>query len=279
MIALCSLILATPALAAVRPGNKEIAAHAGDRESKPAGWKEDEWENSIQAVRLAFDRGVRWVEIDLQLNRHPAAITSATPYGILYLHHNETCEEIDSSGHGKGSFHNIGRDHPSNVDKCAERLSNMFNTFGNPQRWYMEMKEDTGYRTELPKALYHLLKQKGWRTTVIVSSLQEDMLITLRDQAARDGVTMNLMRVYGAGALGGGWTIDHAKQQGFKYVNFNTNDWTQGLVDYAKDKGMYVAGWHWLLTDCESANNRADSLGLDIMVTDCIGHLQSKGWH
>jgi glycerophosphoryl diester phosphodiesterase len=274
---LCMLLVVTPALAA-RPGNKEIAAHAGDREAKPASWKEDEWENSIQAVRLAFDRGVRWVEVDLQLNRHPEAITSSTPHGILYLHHNSTCEVIDSNGRGTGTFYNIGTDRPSLVDRCAERVSNMFNTFGNPQRWYMEMKENTGFRTQLPKAIYHLLKQRGWRTSVIVSSLQEDMLMNLRDEAALDGVTMNLMRVYGATTKPTNAMVDRARSLGFKYVNANVNDWSQTVVDYAKDRGMYVAGWHWILTSCTSGNERANTLGLDIMVTDCIGDLQARGW-
>ncbi|MBC8161412.1 MAG: hypothetical protein H7Z42_09350, partial [Roseiflexaceae bacterium] len=137
---------------------------------------------------------------------------------------------------------------------------------------------DTGFTTDLPKALYHLLKAKGWRTSLIVSSLNRNMLYTIQDAGWADGVNLNLMQVYGATISPSANEIAIVKQLGFRYINVNVNDWSFSTVNYAKDIGLYVAGWHWQLTNCEAANSSANGYDLDIMMTDCIGNLQAKGW-
>jgi glycerophosphoryl diester phosphodiesterase len=265
---------------AVRVGNHQIAAHAGDREGMPNGWLESEWENSIQAINSALGKAARYVELDLQLNRNPAAITDATPYGILYLHHNRTCEVINASGQGTGTKFDIASAAPSSVDRCAERLENVINASTNafPYQMMLEMKADTGYTEWIPYAVYHLLKKKGIRTTGIITSLNEGMLVGLRNLAAADGVTLNLTRVYGATTKPTRSDLDRAKSLGFKYVNANVNDWFQSDVDYAKSIGLYVLGWHWSLTTPAAANATAVNLDLDIMVTDAITDLQAYGW-
>lgn len=266
---------------AVRTGNHQIAAHAGDREGMPSGWLESEWENSIQAINSALGKAVRYVELDLQLNRNPAAITNATPYGILYLHHNGACEVISSTGQGTGTKFNIASAPPASVDRCAERLENVINAspsfFAN--QMMLEMKSDTGFTQWLPYALYHLLKKKSIRTTGIITSLNETMLVGLRNLASADGVTMNLTRVYGALTKPTTDDLDRAKSLGFKYVSANVNDWFYSDADYAKNIGLYTMGWHWILTPPAAANARAVDLDLDIMVTDAITNLKSYGWN
>jgi hypothetical protein len=265
---------------AVRVGNHQIAAHAGDREGMPNGWLESEWENSIQAINSALGKAVRYVELDLQLNRNPAAITSTTPYGILYLHHNRTCEVINSSGQGTGTKFDIATAAPSSVDRCSERFENVINASPNAFVYQMmlEMKEDTGFAQWMPYAVYHLLKRKGIRTTGIITSLNEGMLTLLRDLAAQDSVTMNLTRVYGATTKPTTNDLNRAKSLGFRYVSANVNDWFQSDADYAKSIGLYTMGWHWIITPPPAANATAVNLDLDIMITDAITNMQSYGW-
>lgn len=263
-----------------RTGLKQIVAHAGDREAKPSGWNEAEWENSVQAVQSAINKQPRWIEIDVQLNRHATAITSATPYGILYVHHDKTCEVINSSGQGTGTQRNIETDAPSLVDQCAERLSNLMNlkwangsTITN--RWVLEMKSGGN----LPLALYDVLERRGQRTTEIVSSLDHNRLITLRDRAAQDGVNMNLMRVHIYGDPVSRGDLDFSKQQGFRYVAVNYGNIFTWDVPYAKDIGLYIGGWHWADVSPQDGNAWANNLDFDFMITDAISDLDSKpGW-
>jgi glycerophosphoryl diester phosphodiesterase len=266
-----------------RVGNREIVAHAGDRESMPSGWKESEWENSVQAVRNAINKAPRWIEIDIFLNRHPSAITSSTPYGILYVHHDPNCERIDSSGRGTGVWRKVETDDPSLVDQCAERLTNILNmrdANGNllTNRWVLEMKSGQ-YNTLLPDALYHLLTQRGQRTSEIVSSLNTDMLIDLRQQAAAQGLTMNLMRVHWYGDDANRWDMDWSKQQGFKYVAVSSGNIAWWDVDYAKDIGLRIGGWHWADVSPANGNSWAANLDLDFMISDAITNMRSySGW-
>ena len=263
-----------------RVGKNEIIAHAGDREAKPSGWKEAEWENSVQAVKSAINKQPRWIEIDVQLNRHSTAITSTTPYGILYVHHDKTCEVIDSSGQGTGTKRNIETDAPSLVDQCAERLNNMMNLkWANGSaivnRWVLEMKSGGN----LPLALYDLLERRGQRTSEIVSSLDSNALIALRNRAAQDGVAMNLMRVHWAGDDVSQGDLRWSRDQGFKYVAANIGFIGTINTAYAKDIGLYIGGWHWANVDAATANDWAAGRDLDFMITDGITGLDAKpGW-
>ncbi|CAM3913684.1 glycerophosphodiester phosphodiesterase [Deinococcus frigens] len=252
---------------AVRPSNKQIAAHAGDGAARPYGWDENEWENSIQALTKAKAQGVRWIEVDLQLNRHPSAV-SANSYGILYMHHNRYCKVIDSSGRVTGPTIDIATADPAQVDRCAERLENVLNSVGYTGHWMFEMKDDTGYTVDLPKALNALLKKRGQRTTEVITSLNENMLITVRDAAAYDQVKLNLTRVYGATTKPTNADIDRSRGLGFRYVSANVNDWDQSVVDYAKERQLYTMGWHWELTSPRDGNTRGVNLGVDVMITD-----------
>ena len=262
---------------AVRPSNREIAAHAGDGAARPQGWDENEWENSIQALSKAKTQGVRWIEVDLQLNRHPSAL-AATPYGILYMHHNRSCKVIDSSGRVTGPTIDIATADPSQVDRCAERLENVLNSLGYTGHWMFEMKEDTGYTTSLPNALNALLKKRGQRTTEVITSLNENMLIAVRDAAAYDQVKLNLTRVFGATTKPTNADIDRSRGLGFRYVSANVNDWNQSVVDYAKARQLYTMGWHWELTSPRDGNARGVALGVDVMITDNIADMQARGW-
>ena len=249
----------------------------------PSSWKESEWENSVQAIGGAFNKNARYIEIDAQLNRHPNAVTSSTPYGILYTHHDARCEEINSSGQGTGVWRNIASDDPVLVDRCAERLSNVFNRWPYANRYIIEMKNDTGFTEWLPKTLYHLLNAKGWRTTVIVSSLNETLLTNLRNEAVRNGITMNLMRVFGYSHQISLSDMDNAVNKGFRYIAGTTfsslsRGWTPGGVEDAKARGLYVVGWHWADAPVSTSNQQAVALDLDIMITDSISDLQQRGW-
>lgn len=99
---LCTVVVLTALSASLaqaeRSGFNEITGHAGDREAKPDGWKEAEWENSVQAVERAFSIdpdfgsngdnlfGPRWVEIDVQLNQSAEAkALDPNGVGILYV--------------------------------------------------------------------------------------------------------------------------------------------------------------------------------------------------
>jgi glycerophosphoryl diester phosphodiesterase len=266
-----------------RAGNRQIVAHAGDREAMPSGWKESEWENSVQAIRSAISKAPRWIEIDVFLNRHPSAITTATPYGILYVHHDPNCERIDSSGRGTGVWRNVETDDPLLVDQCAERLDNILNlrdAGGNrlTNRWVIEMKPGR-HNNDLPKALYNLLSKRGQRTSEIVSSIDTNMLISLRHEAAAQNLTMNLMRVHWLGDPVSRGDLDWSKQQGFRYVAANYGFIFRWDVDYAKDIGLNIGGWHWADVTPESGNAWAHEFGFDFMISDAITDLRvNYGW-
>lgn len=266
-----------------RTGAKEIVAHAGDRAAMPAGWKESEWENSVQAIRSAIAKNPRWIEIDIFLNRHPEAITTSTPHGIIYVHHDPRCERIDASGRGLGIWRNIETDRPALVDECAERLDNVLNlrdANGNLliNRWVIEMKSGN-HNSDLPRALYHLLSRRGQRTTEIVSSLNTDMLIALRNIASQQSITMNLMRVLWYGHIPSNATMDWSKQQGFKYVAVEYGSWNNFAANHAKSIGLRIGMWHWADVDPRNANWWANALDLDFMISDDIADLKTyPGW-
>jgi glycerophosphoryl diester phosphodiesterase len=296
MIALFSVAAVSSSAWAERAGNKEIAAHAGDRESMPNGWKEDEWENSIQAIHTAFLKKPRWVEIDAQLNTHTSSFTVGTPHGILFAHHNSTCEEINTQGQGTGVFRNIRTDDPKLVRLCAERLDNLLAKYRLPlyrgSRFIIEMKnDDDPYgKVALPKAIYHLLKQRGERTSNIVSSIEEDLLIALRDLGRADktapcsttsGCTIPLMRVFGLLTNPSNADFDKVKSLGFRYVAVPLRYWDTAKHKHARDIGLYTGGWHWGFHgnpdfSVEAANQKAASLDLDIFITDSISNFRTN---
>jgi glycerophosphoryl diester phosphodiesterase len=277
-----------------RVGNHEIAAHAGDREAMPPGWNENEWENSIQAIYSAFIKRPRWVEIDVFLNTHPSAITPATPHGILFVHHNNWCRQINTQGQPFGNTIYLNTDDPKTVRLCAERLDNLMAKFPLAQRrgtrFLIEMKPDDDRRVALPNALYHLLKQRGERTSNIVSSMSEEMLSILLEIGRTDreapcspttGCTMPLMYVYNIlPAVGSTWPntaeLDRVKTLGFRYVAANVNNWKQNEVNHAKKIGLYTAGWHWIVTSPADANRKAVEFDLDIMITDSINDFRAN---
>jgi glycerophosphoryl diester phosphodiesterase len=266
-----------------RLGDRQIVAHRGDRQANPPGWKTSEWDNSAQAIKSAINKAPRWIEIDIFLNRHPSAITSSTPYGILYVHHDSSCEQIDANGRGTGVWRKVETDAPTDVDKCAERLNNILNLRDASgrlltNRWVIEMKPGQ-YNALLPDALYHLLTQRGQRTTEIVSSINTDMLIDLRQQAAAQGLTMNLMRVHWYLDDANRWDLDWSKQQGFKYVAVSSGNITWWDVAYAKDIGLKIGGWHWIDVSPANGNAWAANLDLDFMISDDINNMRSyAGW-
>lgn len=304
--------LATPAQA--QDGRNEIIAHAGDREAKPDGWKESEWENSIQAIQAAFSNdpdyqnnpdddhfGPRWVEIDVQLNQNEAAITGDTPQGILYVHHDKTCEVIDANGKGTGEKYNVETDLPSNVDKCAERLENVLNLkdgagASTTNRWVLEMKASDANKTALPKALYRLLEQRGQRTTEFVSSINDEMLTNIKAEADADGVEMSLIRVLDYITAPTKSRVDQTVDLGIKYIAARTLKWDpnpssmaleKDLVEYARSQGLDTVGWAWEdLGDLgiteqspEEANQYADGFDLDMVITDNIADIDAyEGW-
>lgn len=263
-----------------RAGLKQIIAHAGDREVKPSSWKEAEWENSIQAVKSAINKQPRWIEIDVQLNRHSTAITPATPYGILYVHHDKTCEVINSSGQGTNTKRNIETDPPYLVDQCAERLNNMMNLkwvngSAITNRWVLEMKSGGN----LPGALYKLLKDRGQRTTEIISSLEDANLSAYQTFAVQDGLqkgSLRLMRVHYYGDPVSRGDLDFSKREGFKYVAVNYGNIFTWDVPYAKDIGLQIGGWHWADVSPQAGNTWANNLDFDFMISDAISDLDSK---
>lgn len=266
-----------------RAGAKEIIAHAGDRAAMPSGWKESEWENSVQAIRSAIAKNPRWIEIDIFLNRHPEAITTNTPHGIVYVHHDPKCERIDANGRGTGTWRNIEIDRPAQVDECAERLENILNLRDSSgriliNRWVIEMKSGK-HNSDLPRALYHLLTRRGQRTTEIVSSINSDMLIALRNLASQQGIAMNLMRVLAWGHVPSNATMDWSKQQGFKYVAVEFGAYNGSVGDYAKDIGLRIGIWHWVDWSPKFANKMTNKWDMDFMISDDITDLKTyPGW-
>jgi glycerophosphoryl diester phosphodiesterase len=269
-----------------RAGRGYEAAHGGDREAKPRGWKESEWENSIQAIRGAFDKDADYVELDLQLNTHP----NSGAGGALYLHHNKIGEPINKRGEVIGPGVNIGTADPKEVNKVAERLDNVLAAFNKTKypntTFILEMKSDTGNAVQMAQAVYNAIKNSD-RKDIIISSLDPQRLEALYLIAKRDGRNLNLMLVLPLyQELNKAW-VDKIKAD-MPYVNFvafstdrlsfrraeiNTE---KAAVDYAKSRGLFVAGWNWDYNDdirwCAGSRKRAEELDLDINITDCLRH-------
>ncbi len=278
-------ITASPAWAQ-RAGNKEIAAHAGDWESIPSGWNENEWENSIQAIMRAFVKAPRWVEIDAQLNRDS---------GKLYAHHNATCQVINVSGQPIGSTLDIRSGPDRAVRFCAERIENLLARF--PQhtfrstRFLIEMKDQGSAEanTLLVDAMYTMLKQRGERTINIVSSMEDSMLLQLRDKGRADrqppchpttGCTLPLMKIFPMFYKPVKADFDKVKANGFKYASPNIQTLYKEDVVYAKSIGLYVGAWHWGHLNSgptnEQANFAANDMDLDIYITDSISDFRTR---
>jgi glycerophosphoryl diester phosphodiesterase len=292
---LCFIAVNTTAPAwAQRAGNKEIAAHAGDRQYMPVGYPENEWENSVTAVNMAFLKKPRWVEIDVQLNRHPISL-DVNPNGLLFVHHEPKCSRINLLGQTSGPEINVQYDDPRQVVKCAERLDSFLAKYPvashRGTRFILEMKASlfpgigNDIKQHLPIALYELLKRRGQRTTEIVSSLNEDMLTALRDLGRADrqapcssttGCKLPLMLVYGRFDNPNNAEMDRIKAKGFRYVNLNLAALTQEKVNYIKSIGMYVSGWHYADQDPIWSNTQAASLDLDIFMTDAIDDFRER---
>ena len=277
--------VATPA-SAQRAGNKEIAAHGGDWASIPSGWREDEWENSIQAIVAAFVKAPRWVEIDAQLNRDD---------GKLYAHHNETCEVINLQGQPRGLTVNLRSDGSHVARLCAERIENLLARFPThtfrSTRFLIEMKDQGSAEanTLMVDAMYKMLKQRGERTINIVSSMSDSMLLQLRDKGRADrqppchpttGCTLPLMKVFGMFYKPVKTDFDAAKTNGFKYVASNIQTLQKTDVNYAKSIGLYVGAWHWGHLNSgptnEQANFAANDMDLDIYITDSISDFRTR---
>ena len=285
MLSACSSV-SEPELETTQTSANQIAAHRGDLEARPSGWLKTEWDNSVQAISSARNKNVSLIEIDLQLNRSASALAQ-NPDGVLYLHHESTCDVIDRNGRPTGERYNVATASLAQVDRCAERLSNVLTTYAG-SKFILEMKFNAAYASQIPKALYNLLKARGERTVHVVSSLEPKLLSSLKAFADADGVRMSLLRVFGWRPFEVKWVsqrnIRNAQNAGFGWVAFHYKNVSEANIDYAQNRGLTVGGWHWddpptgSAVTCSQAAPWADRNDLDFMIIDCIGALKDRNW-
>ncbi len=285
MLSACSSVT-EPEIETTQTSTNQIAAHRGDLEARPSGWIKTEWDNSVQAISSARNKSVSLTEVDLQLNRSASALAQ-NPDGILYLHHESTCDVIDQNGRPTGERHNVATASLAQVDRCAERLSNVLNTYAG-STFILEMKFNARYASQIPKALYNLLRARGERTVHVVSSLEPDLLEDLKAFADADRVSMSLLRVFGWRPFQWKWVsqgnIRDAQNKGFNWVAFHYENVSEANIDYAQNLGLTVGGWHWddpptgSAVTCSQAAPWADRNTLGFMIIDCIGDLKARGW-
>ncbi len=142
-------------------------------------------------------------------------------------------------------------------------------------RWVLEMKSGGN----LPGALYKLLKDRGQRTTEIISSLEDANLSAYQTLAVQDGLqkgSLRLMRVHYYGDPVSRGDLDYSKQKGFNYVAVNYGNIFTWDVPYAKDIGLQIGGWHWADVSPQAGNTWANNLDFDFMISDAISDLDSK---
>lgn len=265
-----------------RAGRHIVFAHRGDQAVRPSSWLKSEWDNSRGAILSALNSGVPRIEIDLKLNRSAQALAQ-TPYGILYVHHDSQCTEVDSLGRSTGVKRNVENDAPYLVDRCAERLETILNLRDNRGytgrgRWVLEMKtgDNDNY---MALALGTMLQARGQLGSEIISSLSRDLLTGMKNFGNNAGVSMNLMDVYPFAYWVPRWQLRKSKRLGFNYVAANVI--FRSNIAYAKDIGLNIGGWSWApISSAQSGNQWAVDRDLDFMLSDNIYHLSGfTGWN